>query len=1375
MRGAGWALMAKSAKRAYKAVKKMTQKEISSLRASQEFDEEWYLQEYPDVEMLGMSPLEHYLWIGQKLGRLRFPSLPHMDSRRLQPPSEKIICEAGENGYADLFSLRAMPFKAERAILAHVTNYQQFRELDSALRCLRQKFDLILSVSNSMLIDEHCLSKNANNLAIVFHQNTKSAASSFIHIANSGALSDYTSVCWINGELGFSNSALQSVSECWSSTNFQDSLFSSSLTNLSREQQASVAGPIGTFFARLGRKKPVAILQCPVGSVTIIPPLVVHQLTAYRIQPTELSDRKASAPLISAILSSICDEAGIAKKSFEPGKPKEARKSSNRAIKTIAFYLPQFHPIPENDSWWGKGFTEWTNVVKARPLFRSHGQPYLPSDLGYYDLRLPETQKAQADLARLYGVHGFCYYYYWFDGKKLLEQPLEQMLSSGQPDFPFCVCWANENWSRNWDGQNRHVLLEQSYSMESNRELIHEFITMMKDPRYIRHDGKPVLLVYRIRVIPNWMETSEMWRDECRKADIGEIHLCAVRFGLEPLDGHPSEFGVDAFVLFPPHEAEKVDAKSEVLDLAPDFNGTIFGYDAVVDGDIARFEEGYPWPVHRGTMLGWDNTARRPRDSRIFIGATPARFHHWLKEVLRQEEQYNLNSESLVFVNAWNEWAEGTTLEPSTRFGRGYLEAVKSALGDVDCDGSINAHASGTIDLGEPPLSFEWYEGNKKPIEHASTVLVCAHVVSHQLFGGERSFLDVLDALSNLQINIVVALPTKNHDFYIKLVRERAVGVAVIPYLQWTNRRNPDEHIVEAFCDLIEFSHTDIVYSNTIVLVEPAIAARRLKKKSVIHARELINHDPDLTEKIGYSKEDILRDVFDRSDYIIANSMATYDFYHRENRTFVAPNIVNATDLDFPNVISENIVFAIASSNLPKKGVGDFLDVARRCEFIAPSARFLIFGPENSYTDELKRRGLPTNLALAGYAENPGVVMKAANVILSLSHFAESFGRTIAEAQVARRPVIAYQQGAVPELVEDGITGFLVPPHDVERICAIISRLCENRELIAMMGEAGRAKIQRHYSPETLRDNLWHAFESISNYHIPMRNDRSPQCTVIVPIFNAYDELKSCLVSIENHIDLSANRVLLINDCSTDPRIAPLMREYACRAGFHLIINKKNVGYTGTINIGIRWAGEDDILLLNSDTIVTSGFLDGLQRTAFHRGKVGTVTAMSDNAGAFSFPISNKPNPKPKDVSYDEHAASILIQTVGCEPVEVPTGSGFCMYIRRALFNAIGFFDEETFPRGYGEENDFCMRALNAGWRNFISPHAYVFHVRSASFGAEKEKIIEGAVAKVTTRYPDYADKVRLAFSSKPIQSLRSAVRRAVAMQTRPDGQTPLP
>jgi GT2 family glycosyltransferase len=307
------------------------------------------------------------------------------------------------------------------------------------------------------------------------------------------------------------------------------------------------------------------------------------------------------------------------------------------------------------------------------------------------------------------------------------------------------------------------------------------------------------------------------------------------------------------------------------------------------------------------------------------------------------------------------------------------------------------------------------------------------------------------------------------------------------------------------------------------------------------------------------------------------------------------------------------------------------------------------------------------------------------------------------------------------------------------------------------MGEVGRARIVRTNAPTTLRDNLRRAFERMLGHNIPMRAAAAGRATIIVPVFNAHDETRACLASLERSLDFSDVRVLIINDASTDPRIGGLLEGYAARDGFDLIVNEKNIGYTGVINIGIRWAGEDDVVLLNSDTIVTRGFLDGLRRAAYHHFRIGTATAMGDNAGAFSFPNINEANPKPEAVSHGEHAAAILARTAACAPVEVPTGSGFCMYIRRALFDAIGLFDEETFPRGYGEENDFCMRALHAGWRSVISPYAYVFHKRSASFGEEKALLIKGAVDKVTKRYPDYAPKVKSAFASAEMAVLREA------------------
>src|SRR5262249_47266129 len=218
----------------------------------------------------------------------------------------------------------------------------------------------------------------------------------------------------------------------------------------------------------------------------------------------------------------------------------------------VAFYLPQFHPIPENDEWWGPGFTEWTNVAKARPRYRGHYQPHAPADLGYYDLRLAETRRQQAALARAHGIDAFCYYHYWFGGKRLLERPFDEVLASGDPDFPFMLCWANENWTRRWDGQENAVLARQQYSADDDRAHGRWLATAFRDERYVRVDGKPMFLVYRASQLPDPKRTTQIWREEAAKAGVGELYLCRVEsFGSE--HGDPAALGFDAAVDFQPN------------------------------------------------------------------------------------------------------------------------------------------------------------------------------------------------------------------------------------------------------------------------------------------------------------------------------------------------------------------------------------------------------------------------------------------------------------------------------------------------------------------------------------------------------------------------------------------------------------------------------------------------------------------------------------------------------------------------------------------------------------------------------------------------------------------------------------------------------
>ncbi|QEY11314.1 glycoside hydrolase family 99-like domain-containing protein [Cellvibrio sp. KY-YJ-3] len=354
------------------------------------------------------------------------------------------------------------------------------------------------------------------------------------------------------------------------------------------------------------------------------------------------------------------------------------RLQKNINPRIITFYLPQFHPFPENDKWWGSGFTEWTNVTKAKPNFINHYQPRFPADLGYYDLRLPEVMAAQAELAKKYGVGAFCFYYYWFDGKRLLERPIEQLLQNKDIEMPFCVCWANENWTRRWDGQDHEVLMAQAHSPSDDRAVILDLIRYFKDHRYITIDGRPLIVIYRVTLFPDFKATAALWREVCREEGIGEIYIAMVEsFDLVHAKTNPKQFGCDAAVEFPPQGlAEQKPPSGEIIN--PDFAGHVADYRELAIRYATR--EQPPYTRFMSAMPGWDNSARRQNNSFCFENATPGVFQAWLESILEQTRLQYSGDERIVFVNAWNEWAEGAYLEPDKRFGHTYLEAVRNAV-----------------------------------------------------------------------------------------------------------------------------------------------------------------------------------------------------------------------------------------------------------------------------------------------------------------------------------------------------------------------------------------------------------------------------------------------------------------------------------------------------------------------------------------------------------------------------------------------------------------------------------------------------------------------------------------------------------------------
>jgi len=387
----------------------------------------------------------------------------------------------------------------------------------------------------------------------------------------------------------------------------------------------------------------------------------------------------AAAARMNEILDAALKEA-----SSRGAAPGPDTRPGYRPPRVLAFYLPQYHPIPENDEWWGEGFTDWRNVKKAEPLFDGHYQPHEPSDLGYYDLREHDARLAQAALAKRFGIDGFCYYHYWFNGKRLLEEPLQAVLDSGEPALPFCLCWANENWTRRWDGFDKEILIHQDYTETDDREHIRSLVPVLRDKRYIRVNGKPLLLVYRTELMPDPARTAEVWREEARAAGLGELFLGRVE-SFSKCD--PAQIGFDAAIEFAPDWANlgpRLRGGEEALENAGENiericeEHMLFDYGTLSDTMMAK--DTPPWKWMRCVTPSWDNRARRQKDACVFIDSDPDTYRDWLERAIEHTDRRLLGEERIVFVNAWNEWAEGNHLEPDKRFGTAYLEATQKAL-----------------------------------------------------------------------------------------------------------------------------------------------------------------------------------------------------------------------------------------------------------------------------------------------------------------------------------------------------------------------------------------------------------------------------------------------------------------------------------------------------------------------------------------------------------------------------------------------------------------------------------------------------------------------------------------------------------------------
>jgi hypothetical protein len=352
------------------------------------------------------------------------------------------------------------------------------------------------------------------------------------------------------------------------------------------------------------------------------------------------------------------------------------------APRVVAFHLPQFHPIPENDEWWGPGFTEWTNVAKARPLFRGHDQPHLPADLGFYDLRVAETRGLQAELAAAAGVSAFCYWHYWFAGRRILQRPVDEIIASGEPDFPFCLGWANQTWTGIWHGAPDRVLLEQTYpGAEDDQAHFDHLLPAFTDQRYLTVDGRPVFYVFRPEQLPDPKEWTGRWQAMARAAGLPGMYLIAevsdlLGYGPTYVDVRPDGWDAGVYVRLPARQDRQSVARMR-LRRKTRGGPEVFPYDvnraevpSVVRPDVLPCV--YP---------NWDNTPRSARGGVVLSGSSPDRFAQQLRGAMTELSGWN-GEERLLFVKSWNEWAEGNYLEPDQEFGSGWLDSLRGVLAE---------------------------------------------------------------------------------------------------------------------------------------------------------------------------------------------------------------------------------------------------------------------------------------------------------------------------------------------------------------------------------------------------------------------------------------------------------------------------------------------------------------------------------------------------------------------------------------------------------------------------------------------------------------------------------------------------------------------
>lgn len=829
---------------------------------------------------------------------------------------------------------------------------------------------------------------------------------------------------------------------------------------------------------------------------------------------------------------------------FEEPDPQIAARSRPE-VKALAFYLPQFHPIAENDEWWGRGFTDWRNVARGTPRFAGHYQPRIPRDLGFYDLMRPDVMPCQIELALQAGLSGFVFYYYWFDGKRLLEQPLERWLLDQSLDFPFCLMWANENWTRRWDGHEDDLLIQQTYDPERDVELVDDLQRYFADRRYVRIQGRPLLLLYRVDLIPHPHRTVERWRRiwESRHGE-SPLILGAQAFGNNE---DPRLHGLDGAFEFPPHklleDCETINAELKITD--PSFQGQVVSYATAAEASLSLPHPQFP--LVKTAIPSWDNDPRREGQGLVVHGSTPALYERWLRGLVDIAVAHPVHGERLVFINAWNEWAEGAYLEPDVHYGAAYLNATARAL----CAAHTQNAAGKILIVGHDAFRFgaqklAWHIGSlfrgQFGYEVAYMLLEGGDMVAeYERIGRVRIIRDDPSAIAGY-------LGQLRDNGYTVALTNTAATSAAIPELKEAGFRVVS--LVHELGGIIDEYH-----------LEDVIHKGLEKSDQVIVAADLV-------------AEELARRGLSVRDRILIRPQGLY----QQVDAAESARADVRRELGIPQ--DARVVLNVGSGDL-RKGVDTFVHVAKLAAQVAPDLHFVWVGALHEQTARWLRMDLDERLAdhlhFVPYTEVIGPFFAAADAFF-LSSREDPYPSVILEAMKAGLPIVGFAGvSGIEHLVAEH--GTVVDRSDPQGLVRALKYAVTEDD--ARARDARKRAIERDFR-----------FDDYCFDLAKMLEPGLVKISVVVPNFNYAEFLGNRLESVFTQ-NYPVFEFILLDDGSTD-RSLEVIDEMLARTGrvITVVASDTNSGSVfGQWERGVRLARGDYVWIAEADDLSKPDFL----------------------------------------------------------------------------------------------------------------------------------------------------------------------------------------